>query len=57
MPPRVVIVPFITEGQYVGAAELMGLPESWYGNYADGCAELLRSMCAALTPDTVTFCG
>ncbi len=50
---RIAAVPFITEGQYVGAAELMGLPESWYGNYADGCAELLRSMCAALTPDTV----
>lgn len=52
---RIAAVPFITEGQYVGAAELMGLPESWYGNYADGCATILRGMCEDLKGDTINI--
>jgi exonuclease SbcD len=52
---RIAAVPFITEGQYVGAAELMGLQEQWYGNYADGCAELLRRMCDEFAADTVNI--
>jgi exonuclease SbcD len=52
---RIAAVPFITEGQYVGAAELMELPESWYGNYADGCAELLRKMCGEFNSDTINI--
>jgi exonuclease SbcD len=52
---RIAAVPFITEGQYVGAAELMGLPESWYGNYADGCATILRGMCEGLNGDTINI--
>ncbi|HRC62736.1 MAG TPA: exonuclease SbcCD subunit D [Dehalococcoidia bacterium] len=50
---RIAAVPFITEGQYVGAAALMGLQEEWYGSYADGCAHLLRAMCDRLPADTV----
>lgn len=52
---RIAAVPFITEGQYVGAAELMGLTEEWYGNYADGSAQILRSMCDAFAADTVNI--
>lgn len=52
---RIAAVPFITEGQYVGAAELMGLQEQWFGSYADGCSQLLRAMCDGLPADTVNI--
>lgn len=42
---RIAAVPFITEGRYVGAAEVMGLQEDWYGAYADGVAQILRAIC------------
>ncbi len=42
---RIAAVPFITEGRYVGAAEVMGLQEDWFGAYADGVAGILRAIC------------
>ena len=52
---RIAAVPFITEGQYVGTAELMGLQEQWFGSYADGCTQVLRAMCDGFAPDTVNI--
>ena len=42
---RIAAVPFITEGRYVSAAEVMGLQEDWFGAYADGVAGILRAIC------------
>ena len=42
---RIAAVPFITEGRYVGVAEVMGLQEDWFGAYADGVAGILRAIC------------
>ncbi len=52
---RIAAVPFMTEGQYVGTAELMGLQEQWFGSYADGCTQVLRAMCDGFAPDTVNI--
>ena len=42
---RIAAVPFITEGRYVSAAEVMGLQEDWFGAYADGVSGILRAIC------------
>ena len=52
---RIAAVPFITEGRYVGAAEVMGLQEDWFGAYADGVAPLLRATCDGFDATTVNI--
>ena len=52
---RIAAVPFITEGRYVGAAEVMGLQEDWFGAYADGVAQILRATCAGFDATTVNI--
>ena len=50
---RVAALPFITEGRYVDAAQIMGLREDWFGAYADGVASIMNAICAGFGTDTV----
>ena len=50
---RVAALPFITEGRYVDAAQIMGLREEWFGFYADGVARIMNAICAGFGTDTV----
>lgn len=52
---RIATVPFITEGQYVDAAALMGLEEHSFSAYADGVGGLLRAMGSGFARDTVNI--
>ncbi|MGE0228754.1 MAG: exonuclease SbcCD subunit D [Dehalococcoidia bacterium] len=52
---RIAAVPFLTEGHYVSAGQLMDLPEQWFGSYADGCSHLLKAMCDRLPANTVNI--
>ena len=51
---RIAAVPFITEGRYVDAAQVMGLREDWYGAYSDGVGGILNAACADFAAGTDT---
>lgn len=52
---HVAAVPFISEGHYIKAAEVMGLQEDWYGAYADGVAGIFRGICEGFDAGTVNL--
>ena len=52
---RIAAIPFVTEGRYVGAAEMMRVEADRFGTYADGVAAILDVMCATFTSATVNI--
>ena len=52
---RIAAIPWLREGDFVDAAQLMGLEEDRYVAYADGAGEIHRAMCTPFTPDTVNI--
>jgi exonuclease SbcD len=52
---RIAAVPFLAEGRFVDAAQVMGLQEEWFASYADHVASVYEAMCAGFDPGTVNL--
>lgn len=52
---RIAAVPFLAEGRFVDAAQVMGLQEQWFASYADEVARVYDAMCAGFDAGAVNL--
>ena len=52
---RIAALPFLTEGRFVDAEQVMGLQEDWFATYNDRVRGIAHAMCGGFARDTVNL--